>query len=287
MSTSSSFWLGLCLAIACAFPATARSANNAPLYDSSFDANRPASLGYNTPEDDARPGEKFFYRGAFAFRHKQYKFAVDMYKVAASWAYKPAEYNLGVMYLHGQGIAVDLPRAMAWFALAAERGNKDYVAARELLYAHLSKEQFAQANVVWRELKPTFGDEVALSRAKARWADVRNNVTGSHVGSIGNVQVGAPSSFSSPRENDPSGAGMPAHVNTTTFEILSGGCVDASIAYRQLHESNNPYDPKFEWHTSPDPKGTATVGPLIPVDAKGGNNAAPAGIVNPQQPRFY
>ncbi len=36
------------------------------------------------------------------------------------------------------------------------------------------------------------------------------------------------------------------------------------IAYRQLHESDDPYDPKFEWRISPNPSGTTTVGPLLP-----------------------
>lgn len=135
MSTNASFPLGLCLAIACAFPLTARCANSAPMYDSSFSVNRPAPGAFGTPENEARPGEAYFYYAVHALKHKQFKFAVDMYQVAASWAYKPAEYNLGVMYLQGQGVPVDLPRAMAWFALAAERSDKDYVAARTAICA--------------------------------------------------------------------------------------------------------------------------------------------------------
>ena len=55
-------------------------------------------------------------------KHKQYKFAIDMYETSASWAYKPAQYNLAVMYMNGEGIAVDKPRAMAWAALGFFNG---------------------------------------------------------------------------------------------------------------------------------------------------------------------
>jgi len=143
-------------------------AQSAPGYESDYVAElRKRGVGDNTPEADARVGEAYFVRGAAAYRKADYKFAIQMYEVAASWAYKPAEYNLGVMYARGQGTDVDLPRAMAWMALAAERNDKHYVEARETVYASLSKEQFEQANEIWRELKKTYGDEVALRRAKA------------------------------------------------------------------------------------------------------------------------
>src|SRR4051812_29782948 len=61
----------------------------------------PSAAG-RMPEDDARPGEYYFKLGASAFQHKDYAHAVKMYEVAASWAYKPAQFNLGVMYARGQ-----------------------------------------------------------------------------------------------------------------------------------------------------------------------------------------
>jgi TPR repeat protein len=109
--------------------AQAKFGNTAPDYSSDYRVGTvdiPAAAG-NTPEDDARPGEYYFRIGANAFMHKDYAHAISMYQVAASWAYKPAEFNLGVMYARGQGVPVDLPRAMAWMALAAERGDKEYV----------------------------------------------------------------------------------------------------------------------------------------------------------------
>ena len=187
-----------------------------------------------------------------------------MYEVSASWAYKPAQYNLGVMYLKGEGVPLDRPRAMAWFALAAERGDADYVQARELLYADLGKDEFAHANEIWRELKTTYGDDVALARAKMRWAHVRAEMTGSPVGSPGNLKVGSASGGVHPVRLGPTGRSEVNGFASAAFGVLGGSSEDGSIAYRQLRESDNPYDPKFEWRTSPNPEGTVTVDPIVP-----------------------
>jgi hypothetical protein len=271
-----------------ATPPGSASGNEAPMYDSEYAAEVRVHGSFgNTPESDARPGEYFFLLGANAFRKKDYRFAIQMYEAAASWAFKPAEYNLGVMYTHGQGVEVDLPRAMAWMALAAERNYPRYVDARETVYAALTPEQFEQANVIWRDLKKTYGDEIALHRAKVRWAQVRANMTGSHVGASGNLQVGT--SMSSPGEAGDSpklvaampkreqggsrgfdkivqnikGANIAGASGRGTTDLTGGENVDGSIAYRQFRESDNPYDPKFEAGAL----GKATVGPLKQVPA--------------------
>ncbi|MFZ0869418.1 MAG: sel1 repeat family protein [Rhodanobacter sp.] len=236
----------------------ALTSNATPIYDSANNANRMTSTRFTSTEDNARPGEYFFGLGANAFRHKDYPFAVRMYEVAASWAYKPAEYNLAVMYALGQGVPVDQPRAMAWMALAAERGEKSYVEGRELINAKLSKEQFLQADAIYGELYPTYGDASALHRAKERWAQVRSSMTGSRVGSVaGELKTGAlpPMSAGGPRNAK--------HSSTTTSDLIGGEEVDGSIAYEQLLKSDNPYDPKFEWR--PGSTGKVTVEPMTPV----------------------
>jgi hypothetical protein len=270
----------------------------APSYDSNYGAQARLRGVGTSPEADARPGEYYFVLAAHAYRTRDYAHAIEMYQVAASWAFKPAEYNLGVMYARGQGVPIDLPRAMAWMALAAERNEPHYVDAREAIYAEMSKEQFEQANVIWRELKPTYGDDVALKRAKARWAEVRSHMTGSRVGSAGNLQVAIPG-YSSPDTTNPKiaseqvrnralgldgfgkplphdkgesvGANYPRSSATTSAEALGGDGVDGVIAYRQLFQSDNPYDPKFERR----PTGIATVGAPTTVGPKGDDGGTP------------
>ena len=255
-------------------------------YDSEYAAaQRDMGNGMNTPEADARPGEYYFLLAVHAFRKNDFAFAIQMYEVAAAWAYKPAEYNLAIMYARGQGIPVDLPRGMAWMALAAERNEKRYVEAREAVYAEITPEQFAQANVIWRELKKTYGDEVALRRAKARWAQVKASMTGSRVGSVGNMSVGIPNanggdpSFPKPaneamKQKLTKGLGITVAQSTATSpaEITGGEGVDASIAYRQFRESDNPYDPKFKAGAI----GRATVGDPTTVKDKPPADAATA-----------
>lgn len=243
-------------------------------YDSEYaQAARELGLANDTPEADARPGPYYFLEGAHAFRKKEYTFAIQMYQVAASWAYKPAEYNLAVMYARGQGVEVDLPRALAWMALAAERNEKHYVDAREAIYAAMTPQQFEQANAIWRDLKKTYGDGVALRRAKARWAEVRSHMTGSRVGSIGNLSVGTPMADGGPSagprvKNHPAKGPAAADSNpnggpSTAAQILGGAGIDGAVAYGQLRASDNPYDPKFK-----SAFGTATVGPPAAVDRK-------------------
>jgi hypothetical protein len=254
-------------------------ANEAPDYESDYAASqRLSGLSANTPEADARPGEYYFLQAVHALRKHEYAFAIQMYEVSASWAYKPAEYNLGVMYAQGQGIDVDLPRAMAWMALAAERNEPHYVEAREAVYASITPAQFEQANAIWRELKTTYGDAVALRRAKARWAEVKSHMTGSRVGMPGNLSVGMPNPnggvTQGPRIVAGGGAkGKPinnAHKEgshagpTTAGEVLGGAGVDGTIAYGQLRASDNPYDPKFDRGKM----GTTLVGQPETVDRK-------------------
>ena len=227
----------------------------------------PASFdpdGANTPQADGRPGEYYFGLGVQAVKRKDFAHAIAMYKIAASWAYKPAEYNLGVMYLSGQGTAVDQPRALAWMALAAERNDPQYVKARDLINAHLNDAQFKQANVIMAQLLPTYGDKVALARAETRWREVRAAQTGSRVGSAADhVEVGAiggVTNYVQSPNYDVHGGG---HTSTSAAEVAGIHQTDGAVAYQQLRASNNPYDPKFERH--PDATGTVTVEPLIPV----------------------
>ena len=287
MAAAASGISGVALATDATFlgtPSASGSGNEATVYDSEYAAEQRLNGTFgNTPESDARPGEYFFMLGANAFRKKDYAFAIQMYEAAASWAFKPAEYNLGVIYARGQGVAVDLPRAMAWMALAAERNETRYVDAREAVYAELAPGQFDQANVIWRDLKTTYGDQVALRRAKVRWAEVRSKMTGSRVGAASNLQVGGAGGDTGDPSNNPRlAAALDAkreHGESRGFDkivqnikgektntggatgasdLTGGEAVDGSIAYRQLRETNNPYDPKFAL-------GRATVGPLKQV----------------------
>ena len=259
----------LCLSAAVT-TAAAQTNDRAPVYDSADQAGAPPSYVAGTPESDARPGQYYFNLGAEAFRRQQYRHAIDMYRVAASWAYKPAEYNLGVMYALGQGVPVDLPRAAAWMTLAAERKDPTYVHALGLVRAQLTAEQATQADTILQELNPTYGDKHALLRAKTRWAQVRASMTGSRVGSMSSPLAVGSNSVSSNGGTSMSNGAMSKPISTSPGELTGSADIDGSIAYQQLTASSNPYDAKFRAQT-----GTATVGPLTPASASSAH-AAPS-----------
>jgi len=222
---------------------------------------------FGSPRDSAVPGEYFFNKGVEAVSKGDYRHAVAMYKVAASWAYKMAEYNLGVIFIRGEGgVPEDHAQGMAWLMLAAERNNEQYVAARDLAKSELGTQELSQADRILADLKNTYGDEAALPRAKARWREVRVSATGSHVGFTGNLQVGASAARanSNPlKEKRPTGAGALG----SAADLTGGNSEDGSIAYRELRETDNPYDPKFD-------VGTVTVGPLTSAGEKADKTAA-------------
>jgi hypothetical protein len=257
-------------------PAPVAQTPAAPDYDSGVVAGAMSDSNFNTPTADGRPGVKFFDLAVKALRKGDFAHAVEMYKVAASWAYKPAEYNLAVMYYKGQGIPVDRALGAAWIVLAAERKDPYYLKVQNLMVSPLTDAQFAKTNEHWRELKKTYGDEVALPRAKAQWAWVRTHQTGTRTGGFsGPVQVGVLDGGHTPSPKDPF-SGQPLRSDTNAASLFHGGSVDSSIAYAQYRQSDNPYDPVFR----KDFDGTVVVGPIAPASNKDKSKASadhPAG----------
>ncbi len=223
-------------------------------YDSDRNADRPFP-SFRSPEDDARPGQRFFHKGSVAYNRGDYGFAIDMYRVSASWAYNPSAYNLGLMYSEGDGVKVDLPRAMAWMTLAAQSGDAAYEHARKRIGAMLSTEQLARAESIFHQLEPDFGIKATSRRAKTRWLEVRRSATGSHTGFVGAMTMGA--------FNPNTGANLSGKGPTFIADLTSATATEGSQEYRPLWLSDNPYDPQFL-----QPTGTATVGPLILSDEK-------------------
>jgi TPR repeat protein len=62
-------------------------------------------------------------------RSSLYCYAADMYRTAAMKGVKVAQYNLGLMYFHGKGLAVDESQAFLWFRRAADQKlvNAEYI----------------------------------------------------------------------------------------------------------------------------------------------------------------
>jgi TPR repeat protein len=132
-----------------------------------FDSAQPLKL----EEEIARylPGLSFFQKGLDAYKRGQTAAAIDAWQSSAVWAMKDAQYNLGLAYFKGSGVAADRPRGLAWLALAAERKNPTMQASLAAAWDSATDAEHQQANAIWRDLKKQYGDDVALPKAKKRF----------------------------------------------------------------------------------------------------------------------
>ena len=128
MDTRKLLALGLVAAlVALLTPQNAAALDDAPNYNSASTTEQTGRVGFRYARG-RRPGPGSTTSIEPSMRSStRTTFAIDMYENSASWAYKPAQYNLAVMYMNGEGVPVDKPRAMAWAALAAERSEQEYV----------------------------------------------------------------------------------------------------------------------------------------------------------------
>ncbi|MGH8173026.1 MAG: hypothetical protein ACREPX_07745 [Rhodanobacteraceae bacterium] len=143
----------------------------------------------NEEESRFLPGLYYFHKGCEYYKHGETGAAIDSWEIAASWAMKDAQYDLGIVHFLGDGVAVDRPRGLAWLALAAERKDEAYEVGLAAAWNESTQEEQARANELWRELRLKYGDSVALPRAQNRYTQEVNHITGSQVGMNSNVRV--------------------------------------------------------------------------------------------------
>ena len=77
--------------------------------------------------------DELFDRAAKCRERGEAAEAVKYYRKAAEAGHAKAQYNLGVCYDEGVGVAKDPAQAFAWYSKAAEKGNKDAKAALQAL----------------------------------------------------------------------------------------------------------------------------------------------------------
>ena len=82
---------------------------------------------------------------------QDYVEAVRWYKLAAAQGDADAQFNLGTMFDNGQGVAQDFTRAHMWYNLAAVSGDKNAVKNRDLTAALMTPKQIAQAQQLARK----------------------------------------------------------------------------------------------------------------------------------------
>jgi TPR repeat protein len=76
---------------------------------------------------------------------QDYAAAVNWYRKAADQGHAGAQNNLGVMYMNGAGVAQDYVQALKWFNLGAANGNEKAKKNRDELAAAMTSAQITEA----------------------------------------------------------------------------------------------------------------------------------------------
>ena len=80
--------------------------------------------------------------------------AVKWTRLAADQGNASAQFNLGVMYDDGQGVPQDDVQAHKWYNLAAAQGDANFAKIRDLVAKQMTPQQIAQAQELKRNWKP-------------------------------------------------------------------------------------------------------------------------------------
>ncbi len=82
------------------------------------------------------------------------KTAVKWYTLAAEQGYASAQYNLGLMYVEGEGVIQDNVYAHMWWNIAASSGESESEKAsanRDIVAEEMTPDQIAEAQKLARE----------------------------------------------------------------------------------------------------------------------------------------
>jgi len=102
---------------------------------------------------DFKAGEDI-QAGVDAYEKGDYATALTEFRPLAQQGDARAQYNLGLMYHHGEGVPQDHTEALRWYRLAVAQGDEDAFTARETLEKKMTPAQIAEAHRLAREWKP-------------------------------------------------------------------------------------------------------------------------------------
>ena len=90
-----------------------------------------------------------------AYERKDYETAYKLVLPLAEQGHAKAQYNLGLMYVNGQGVPQDYVSAHMWWNLSGSNGHKDAVKERNIVEKKMSPSQIEKAQELARNWKPT------------------------------------------------------------------------------------------------------------------------------------
>ncbi len=101
-------------------------------------------LGFNVlPAAAQKPGD--FAAGIYAYQQKDFAAAYQLLEPLAKQGHSSAQYNLGRMYVRGEGAPKDYVEAYKWFFLADKNGRKEGNQAMRALAKSLTDKQIGEA----------------------------------------------------------------------------------------------------------------------------------------------
>jgi TPR repeat protein len=103
-----------------------------------------------------------------AYRRADYANALRLYRSLADQGLAVAQFNVGLMYDIGQGVAQNYPEAMKWYRLAADQGRPD--AQYQLGHLYYKQDDYAGA-AKWFRLAADQGRADAQSSLGAMYAE--------------------------------------------------------------------------------------------------------------------
>ena len=127
--------------------------SNTVILGDDFPGNKPNRQVIKSQEKVDSLFEKGDYeRAAFIYREE-----------LAPLGDKYAQYMIGYMYLTGKGAPNDRVVASAWYRLAAERGDDNFVKARDEIWGALNEQQRAQSDLNYTDLRKDYGDAMLVA----------------------------------------------------------------------------------------------------------------------------
>jgi S1-C subfamily serine protease len=104
--------------------------------------------------------------------------AVKWYRKAAEQNAADAQYNLGIGYYYGDGVAKDYVESYKWFLLASARGGEDARQNVTILENAMTREQIAEGQKLARNFKPREALTVGADSSAASIAQTRPESSG-------------------------------------------------------------------------------------------------------------
>jgi TPR repeat protein len=93
-----------------------------------------------------------------AYEREDYEKAAERYVVTACMGDKNSQFALGSMYLMGHGVPADALKAYAWYKVASESREPDYLRAYERLDKVIPAEHRATAEAMAAQYLTDFGE---------------------------------------------------------------------------------------------------------------------------------